>query len=104
MNFFHSHVDANKARYIETLRETVAIKSVSAWPAYRPDITKMVNWTAEKLKSLGVTVELADVGEQTLHDGCVLPLPEVILGVLGNVSGHYYNYFFSLFSLITYLP
>lgn len=84
--FFNSHVDANKAQYIETLRESVAIKSVSAWPAFRPDVTKMVHWTAEKLKALGATIELADIGNQTLHDGCTLPLPEVLLGVLGNVS------------------
>lgn len=79
-------MDAHKDQYIETLREAVAIKSVSAWPAYRPDITKMVHWTADKLKALGTTIELAELGNQTLHDGCILPLPEVILGVLGNVS------------------
>lgn len=80
------HVDANKDRYIDALREAVAIKSVSAWPAYRPDITKMVEWTAERLKALGATVELAELGTQTLHDGCTLPLPPCLLGVLGNVS------------------
>lgn len=65
----------------------------------------MVNWTAEKLKSLGVTVELAELGDQTLHDGCVLPLPQVILGVLGNVSGHYYSssFFFLSSSLSLYI-
>lgn len=46
----------------------------------------MVEWTAEKLKLLGTTIELADVGTQTLPDGKILPLPKVILGILGNVS------------------
>lgn len=46
----------------------------------------MINWTADKLKALGTTIELADVGVQTLPDGQTIPLPKVILGILGNVS------------------
>lgn len=84
-NHFFRHVDANKARYIETLKEAVAIKSVSAWPNSRPDVVKMMNWAAEKLKKLGVQVEMAELGTQTLPDGTTIPLPPAILGVLGNV-------------------
>lgn len=80
-----SHIDANKTKYIDALREAVAIKSVSAWPAYRPDLSKMIHWTADKLKELGAIVELADVGFETIYDGCPLALPEIILGSLGNV-------------------
>lgn len=80
------HVDANKTRYIETLREAVAIKSVSAWPNTRNEVQRMVDWTAEKLKALGAQVEQAELGTQTLPDGQTLPLPKAILGVLGNVS------------------
>ena len=85
MSFTHSHVDANQAAYINTLKEAVAIKSVSAWPHTRPDITTMVNWTSNRLKALGTEVELVDVGIQTLPDGKKLPLPQVILGILGKV-------------------
>jgi cytosolic nonspecific dipeptidase len=46
----------------------------------------MVEWTDKKLKALGATTELADVGEQVLPDGKKLKLPNVILGNLGNVS------------------
>lgn len=46
----------------------------------------MMNWCARRLEKLGATVELADVGEQTLPDGKKIPLPNVILGQLGNVS------------------
>lgn len=80
------HVDANKIRYINELRDIVAIKSVSAWPDNRPDIGTAVNWTAEKLRKLGVEVELADIGIQTLRGGREIPLPKVILGTLGTVS------------------
>lgn len=46
----------------------------------------MIQWTAEKLKKLGTKVELVDIGNETLHGGRVIPLPNVIFGVLGNVS------------------
>lgn len=46
----------------------------------------MVDWTAAKLKALGAQVELAELGEQTLHDGTKIQLPKAILGQLGNVS------------------
>lgn len=64
----------------------MAIKSVSAWPETRQDITTMVNWTKAKLEGLGAKCELRDVGSQTLPDGRVIPLPNVIFGELGNVS------------------
>lgn len=66
--------------------EIVAIKSVSGWPDNRPDIGRAIDWIAEKLRKLGVDVELVDIGNQTLHGGRVIPLPKVILGTLGNVS------------------
>ncbi|XP_055688198.1 cytosolic non-specific dipeptidase [Lutzomyia longipalpis] len=78
------YIEAHKGQYVETLREAVAIKSVSAWPDHRGEITKMVHWTKKKLEDLGATVELADVGKQTLPDGSQIPLPEVILASLGN--------------------
>lgn len=84
--FYGSHVDGNKARYIDVLREAVAIKSVSSWAKSRPDVEAMVTWTARKLTELGVQVELADLGKQTLQDGTILPLPKAILGTLGTVS------------------
>lgn len=84
--FRFSHVDANKAKYIETLREAVAIKSVSAWPDSRPECQRMMDWAQKKLEAIGVTVEQVDVGSQTLPDGRTLKLPNVIMGVLGNVS------------------
>ena len=35
-------IDNNKVRFIENLRKAVAIKSVSAWPHTRPEITTMM--------------------------------------------------------------
>lgn len=79
-----SVIDDGKKKWIDLLSEAVAIKSVSAWPHSRPDVIKMMQWYADELKKEGATIELASVGEQTLADGQVLPLPPVILGRLGN--------------------
>ena len=68
------------------MKEAVAIKSVSAWPDHRNEIIKMMKWAEVRLKNLGATTELADVGKQTLPDGNVIPLPPVLLGTLGSDS------------------
>lgn len=44
----------------------------------------MVNWFADQLKAEGASIELADLGTQTLTDGQKLPLPPIILGSLGS--------------------
>ncbi|GJQ87118.1 hypothetical protein Trydic_g23967 [Trypoxylus dichotomus] len=75
-----NEIDQNKSKYINNLKEAVAIPSVSAWPDKRPEIKRMVEWTAEKLKKLGVEVTLHDVGTQILSDGKKLPLPPVLFG------------------------
>jgi len=77
-------IEENRARYIENLRKSVAIKSVSAWPHTREEIVKMVHWTGDQLKDLGTEVEYVDIGTQTMADGQVIKLPPVIMGQLGN--------------------
>lgn len=59
---------------------------MSAWPETRPECQKMMDWAQKKLEAIGVIVEQVDVGSQTLPDGRTLKLPNVIMGVLGNVS------------------
>ncbi|XP_015923394.1 cytosolic non-specific dipeptidase [Parasteatoda tepidariorum] len=77
-------VDEHQKDYINGLKEAVAIKSVSAWPDYRPEINKMLQWAAKKLEEEGATVTLVDIGKQTLPDGKIIPLPPILLGTLGN--------------------
>jgi nonspecific dipeptidase len=60
----YSHIDANKNKYIATLKEAVAIQSVSAWPHKRSEIVKMVNWTKSRLEKLGADVEVCELGTQ----------------------------------------
>jgi len=78
------YIDDNQERYIKTLSEAVAIQSVSAWPEKRPEITRMVKYTAEMVERLGGKTTLNELGNQTLPDGTVLPLPPVLTGYLGN--------------------
>ncbi|KZC12090.1 PREDICTED: cytosolic non-specific dipeptidase [Dufourea novaeangliae] len=84
LNNLFSYIDSHKAEYINNLREAVAIKSVSAWPDHRNEIVKMMKWAEIRLKDLGATTELADIGKQTFPDGREIPLPPVLLGTLGS--------------------
>ncbi|XP_076298295.1 cytosolic non-specific dipeptidase 2 [Lasioglossum baleicum] len=79
-----SFIDNHKTEYISNLREAVAIKSVSAWPDHRDEIVKMMKWAEVRLKDLGATTELVDIGKQTLPNGGEIPLPPVLLGTLGS--------------------
>lgn len=83
MQKLFAQIDKNKKKYIDNLAKAVAIKSVSAWPETRPDITTMVNWMGDELKALGAKIEYVDIGSQTLPDGQVLKLPHVLMGELG---------------------
>ncbi|XP_011501395.1 PREDICTED: cytosolic non-specific dipeptidase [Ceratosolen solmsi marchali] len=77
------YIDCNKVKYIDNLRQVVAIKSVSAWPESRNEIIKMIKWTEAQFKQLGATTELAYLGTQKLHNGNEIPLPPALLGTLG---------------------
>merc|ERR1719223_876989 len=78
------NVDANEEKYIGRLKELVEIPSVSAWPEKRQDIVKCCNWTADKLKELGATIEMQELGMQKMSDGTEIPLPPLVFGHLGN--------------------
>merc|ERR1719233_1385722 len=43
----------------------------------------MMHWMGDELKDLGAAIEYVDIGEQTMPDGTVLPLPPVLMGELG---------------------
>lgn len=79
-NFFNRKIDENKQKYIDALKEAIAIQSVSAWPKSRPEIRKMLEWAQTRLQALGATVELKDIGMQTFPDGTEIPLPPVLIG------------------------
>uniref|UniRef100_A0A8D0CS64 Cytosolic non-specific dipeptidase n=1 Tax=Sander lucioperca TaxID=283035 RepID=A0A8D0CS64_SANLU len=69
------------------LADWVGVQSVSAWPEKRGEIKKMMEMAAQDIKNLGGTVEMVDIGKQTLPSGEEIPLPPIILGSLGSGPG-----------------
>ncbi|RLW13253.1 hypothetical protein DV515_00000106, partial [Chloebia gouldiae] len=65
---------------VQGLKEWVAVESNSVQPHLRNEVMQMMALAAERLATLGATVNLAN---NLLPDGQVLPLPSVILGELG---------------------
>ncbi len=59
-----SYIDNHKCEYIKTLGEAVAIKSVSCWEETRPETIQVVKWFGDKLKKLGATIEIRELGNQ----------------------------------------
>lgn len=43
-SLYYRHIDESQEKYIKRLADTVAIKSVSAWPESRTDILTMQEW------------------------------------------------------------
>ncbi|PSK42321.1 hypothetical protein B9Z65_4235 [Elsinoe australis] len=88
-------VDSMADSFIERLRKAVAIPSISAEEARRPDVVKMGHFLADELKALGAHVEARELGPQPHKEH--LQLPPVIIGRYGDdpkkrtilVYGHY---------------
>ncbi len=87
MNSVIDFINVNRDRYIDELKEYLSIPSISALPAYRPDVIRCAEWTGEELKRIGLEnvrlVETAGypvVCAEWLHAG---PAPTIIF------YGHY---------------
>jgi len=78
-DYFEKHADT----YVERLREFVAIPSVSAEPERRPEIRKAIDWYGAWCEKLGGHTFIKELGDQTLSDGSILPLPPVLLAEFG---------------------
>ncbi len=81
---FFALVDERQDAYIAKLKEFVAIKGVSAEPKHRPDVVRAVKYVKSWCEDLGGATTLKDLGNQTLADGTVLPLPPVLLAQFGD--------------------
>lgn len=78
------YIDDHQNRYKAALKEAVAIPSVSSDIKYRPDCVRMAKWTADKLKELGATVQIREIGLQKTIPENNVQLPPVVVGTLGN--------------------
>ncbi|KAF5285487.1 hypothetical protein FQR65_LT13232 [Abscondita terminalis] len=88
MNDFFKHIDRNVSNCIKELAEIIAIPSISRFVSHRDQTNKMINWVADRLTKLGVTVTLRDLGNQLTMDGNSISLPPVILGNLTINKNH----------------
>ncbi|KAM7037172.1 beta-Ala-His dipeptidase isoform 1-T1 [Passerculus sandwichensis] len=77
------YIDAHQSDFIKDLKEWVAVESDSIQPHLREEVMQMMALVADRLATLGATVNLVNLGSHELPDGQVLPLPPVILGELG---------------------
>ena len=50
VDFIHVQRD----RYVEELKQYLAIPSVSALPEHRPDVRRCADWTADQLRQIGL--------------------------------------------------
>ncbi|XP_071305054.1 beta-Ala-His dipeptidase [Agelaius tricolor] len=77
------YIDAHQSDFIKDLKEWVAVESDSIQPHLRKEVMHMMALAADRLATLGATVNLVNLGSHQLPDGQVLPLPPVLLGELG---------------------
>ncbi|XP_023352048.2 beta-Ala-His dipeptidase isoform X1 [Sarcophilus harrisii] len=80
------YIDLHQNEFIQLLKEWVAIESdsVQPLPHFRQEIFKMMDIAADKLRHLGASVDLIEMGPQQLPDGQTLPIPPILLAELGN--------------------
>ncbi|XP_043275021.1 cytosolic non-specific dipeptidase-like isoform X2 [Venturia canescens] len=78
------YIDAQKKKYVQELREIVAIPGISNDPQSYKELSSMIEWMEERLKGLGFHVDLKDVGNYTPEDSdSSVRTPFVLLGTLG---------------------
>ncbi|XP_019400531.1 PREDICTED: beta-Ala-His dipeptidase isoform X2 [Crocodylus porosus] len=73
------YIDDHQNEFIENLKDWVAVKSDSIQPAFRKEVTRMMELAADRLRALGASVMLVNQLHQ-LPDGWTLP---VVLAELG---------------------
>jgi nonspecific dipeptidase len=81
---FYAYVDAHKSTWVDRLSEAVAIKSISAEAAMRPEVIRMMHWTKAWVEKLGGTATLNEIGEQRMPSGETVPLPPILTGQIGS--------------------
>ncbi len=83
MDAISAFIDAHQDEYVALLAQAVAIPSVSASLAHRPDVVAMGVWLQAQLKRLGCAFELRHPGKQQL-EGHTVDLPPIILASYGS--------------------
>nr|OQO24834.1 hypothetical protein B0A51_07647 [Rachicladosporium sp. CCFEE 5018] len=75
---YYKAIDGLTDTFIDRLAEAVAIPSISAEEARRPDVVKMGHWLKSQLETLGASMEARELGKQPGKEH--LTLPPAIIG------------------------
>ncbi len=54
MNNIIDHINTNRDKYVEQLKEYLAIPSISALPQHSADVRRCAEWTAEEMRRIGL--------------------------------------------------
>ncbi|TRY81246.1 hypothetical protein DNTS_000541 [Danionella cerebrum] len=77
------YVNTHQEDFVQTLKEWIAVESDSSDVTKRPDLHRMMEMTAEKLKLIGGKVEMSDIGTQMIANGSSISLPKVVTAQFG---------------------
>ncbi|CAH8845701.1 unnamed protein product [Trichobilharzia szidati] len=84
-------IDDRKDKYIERLKQFIAIKSISEEKIHRLDVVKALRWIAFKLLKLGADVRMKRAGRENIYTGDEIPLtktdelelPDIVIATIG---------------------
>ncbi|XP_066480543.1 cytosolic non-specific dipeptidase-like [Tiliqua scincoides] len=77
------YINEHQDDFVKRLQDWVAIESDSSDPFKRQELIQMMHIAEERIKQLGGTVDLVELGEQQLSNGNTTHLPPAILGQIG---------------------
>jgi acetylornithine deacetylase/succinyl-diaminopimelate desuccinylase-like protein len=81
-----AHIDAHSAQFEQDLFELLRIPSVSADPAFAPDVRRAAEWVRGRLAKLGLLAELIETAGHPLVYAETPPVPGAPVAL---VYGHY---------------
>ncbi|XP_075069328.1 beta-Ala-His dipeptidase-like isoform X2 [Mixophyes fleayi] len=79
-----NYIDAHQDDFVQNLKNWVAVPSDSSDPQFRGEVIRMMEMTAKRIETLGASVQIVDMGFETLYDGRKVKFPPAILAELGN--------------------
>ena len=75
LNNIVDYINVHRDRYVDELKQYLAIPSISALPEHAGDVRRAAEWTAEALRSAGMRNVRLHASGQPLPDGDVVTDP-----------------------------
>ncbi|XP_033208561.1 cytosolic non-specific dipeptidase-like isoform X2 [Belonocnema kinseyi] len=81
----YKYIDNQQKKYVEELRKIVGIPTISSNLRAHKQISALIHWLESRLKKLGFTVALKNLGNYVPHGQAEeMKIPFLVLGTLGN--------------------